>query len=127
MYKAPVFDISSTYAFLMSNFLHAAFFGMLVPVIIPMYTAQVLLLYWSSKARLLKFSLYPLLIRRWLMGIVFANLLVSPLFFAGGCLLHEHAYDQKVAPLNHTPIALYLFFGWWLIFTVASVYIDKRL
>lgn len=100
---------------------------MLVPIIIPMYTAQVVLLYWSSKVRILKFCKFPKLIRRWLMGIVFANLLVSPLFFAGGCLLHEHAFGQMVAPLDHTPIALYLFFAWWLIFTVASVNIDKCL
>lgn len=100
---------------------------MLVPITIPLFTGQVILLYWSSKARILKFCKHPKLIRRWLMGIVFANLLVSPLFFAGGCLLHEHAFKQKVTALDHTPIALYLFFAWWLIFTIASVNIDKWL
>lgn len=100
---------------------------MLVPFIIPLYTAQILIFYWACKIRILKFCRFPKLIRRWLMGLVFANLMVSPLFFAAGCLISEHAYDQKVFDVSHTPIALYLFFVWSAIFAVIALFVDRRL
>ena len=65
---------------------------MLTLIIIPLYALQILLFYWACKIRMLKLCKFPKMIRRWLMGIVFANLLVSPLFFAAGCLISEHAY-----------------------------------
>lgn len=86
-YEGSEFDISVTYGFLMANFLHATFYCMLVPIIIPLYAAQIFVFYWVCKVRLLKLCRFPKLIRRWLLGIVFANLMVSPLFFAAGCLL----------------------------------------
>ena len=58
-------------------FLHTIFFCMLTPIIIPLYALQILLFYWACKIRMLKLCKFPKMIRRWLMGIVFANLLVS--------------------------------------------------
>ena len=92
MYERSEFDVSVSYAFLMANFLHATFFSMVAPMVIPLFALQILLFYWACKVRMLKFCKFPQLVRRWLMGIVFANLLVSPLFFAAGCLISEHAY-----------------------------------
>jgi hypothetical protein len=86
-----------------------------------------LIFYWACKVRLLKLCKFPTLIRRWLMGIVFANLMVSPLFFAGGCLLSEHAYKSKVFDFDHTPVGLYLFFVWWAIFSVIALFVDRWL
>ena len=65
---------------------------MVCPIIIPFFTIQVFMFYWVCKLRLLKFCKFPQLIRRWLLGIVFANLLVSPIFFIAGYVLSVHAY-----------------------------------
>lgn len=111
----------------MSNFLHAAFYFMLVPAVIPLYTLQALFLYWASKVRLLRFCQFPKLIRRWLIGLIFANLLVSTLFMAGGSLLSYFAFHKTVQTLEHTPIALYLFFVWSCLFAVIALYSDKLL
>jgi len=87
MFEKPEFEVSESYAFLMANFLHTTCFCMLTPIIIPMYALQIFIFYWACKIRMVKLCQFPKLIRRWLMGIVFANLLVSPLFFAAGCLI----------------------------------------
>jgi hypothetical protein len=61
------------------------------------------------------------------MGIVFANLLVSPLFFAAGCLISEHAYRQHVVALDHLPLGTYLLFVLWALFCLFSLIIDAKL
>ncbi len=111
----------------MSNFLHATCFCMLTPAIIPLYCLQIFVLYWSCKIRIMKFCKFPRLIRRWLLGIVYANLMVSPLFFAGGFLLSEHAFKDKVADFDHIPVALYTFFAWEAVFAVIALLVDKWL
>jgi hypothetical protein len=127
MYERSEFDVSVSYAFLMANFLHATFFSMVAPMVIPLFALQILLFYWACKIRMLKFCKFPKLVRRWLMGIVFANLLVSPLFFAAGCLISEHAYKQHVVSLDHFPLGTYLLFALWAVFSLISLIVDTKL
>ena len=112
----------------MSNFLHCTFFCMLVPIVVPLFTAQVLFYYWAVKIRLLKFCKFPTLVRRWLLGIVFSNLMVSPLFFAAGYLITEYAYKSKVAEIDgHIPVGIYVLFAWVVLFAVVALFADKWL
>lgn len=112
---------------MMTNFLHVTCFCSAIPILIYIYAAQLIVLYWVSKVRLVKFCKYPKLIRRWLLGIVFASLIVSPLFFIAGFLINLKAFQDARGSINHSPVALYAYIGIWVILSIILVALDKQL
>jgi hypothetical protein len=112
---------------MMTNFLHVTCFCTALPITIFIFAAQLIVLYWVSKYRLVKLCKYPKMIRRWLMGIVFASLVFSPLFFIAGFLINLKAFTDIRGTINHSPIALYVYLGIWAPLSALLFILDKKL
>jgi len=112
---------------MMTNFLHVTCFCTALPILILIYAAQLIVLFWVSKVRLVKFCRYPKLIRRWLFGIVFASLVISPLFFIAGFLINLKAFKDARGSIEHDPFALYIYLGIWVLLSILLIFLDKKL